>query len=440
MPRTISLRWEGNPSSYGGRRSRTSFTYEAFVPHPIKGLAVSLPGETALLVSLAESEIRALNRGATTGGLEAVGSLLLRAESVASSRIEGLELSQRSLARALFDPATARGTARAVAGNVRAMEAAIRIGAEDRPFSVSDITDIHRTLLSGVDDEIAGRIRTEQNWIGGRLNSPLDAEFVPPPPDEVRPLLDDLAGFVDRDDLPAVVQAAIAHAQFETIHPFTDGNGRVGRCLIHVVLRRRDLAPRFVPPVSVVLATNAKAYVRGLTDFRQGDVADWCGSFAYSCRSAATESGRLAARLTELQADWRRRAGPPRRGSAADRIIQVLPSQPVVSVTTAHDAIGGSAEAVRLALNALERKRVVRKITAGRYARAWAADELFEILNEYEHHLATPTQSDQRRRRARGHVDPGAQHPRPVGELARGRTPEVDTGPSLLPRGGSGTV
>jgi Fic family protein len=401
MPHTVTLRWKGDPSSYGGRRSRSSFAYEAYVPDPIAKLPVNLPGETALLVSLAESEIRALNSGATTGGLEAVGPLLLRAESVASSRIECLELSQRSLARALFDPAAARGTARAVAGNVRAMERAIRIGAQDHAFTVSDITDIHKTLLSGTeDDDIAGRVRTNQNWIGGRLNSPLDAEFVPPPPDEVVPLLDDLVTFVNRDDLPAVVQAAIAHAQFETIHPFSDGNGRVGRCLIHVVLRRQGLAPRFVPPVSVVLATNAKAYVRGLIDSRHGELAAWCGSFAYSCRSAAADSARLAGRLADLQEEWRQRAGRPRKGSAAARIIELLPSQPIVNLATAHAAIGGSGEAVRLALNALEQADVIRQITAGRYARAWAADDIFEALTEFEHNLATPTRRDQRRRRA----------------------------------------
>ena len=411
MPRTVSLRWEGNPNAYGGRRSRTNFVYEAFVPDQIRRLKVSLPGETALLVSAAESEIRALNSGATTGGLEAVGPLLLRAESVASSRIEGLELSQRNLARALFDPAAARGTARAVSANVRAMEVAIQIGSEDRAFRVSDLMAIHRALLAGVDDEIAGRVRDEQNWIGGRLNSPLDAEFVPPPPEDVMPLLRDLAAFVDRDDLPAVVQAAIAHAQFETIHPFTDGNGRVGRCLIHVVLRRRELAPRFVPPVSVVLATNAKAYVRGLTHYRRGDVAAWCGSFAISCRSAATESERLAERIGELQAEWRRQARA-RRDSAAARLIELLPSQPIVSVATAHEAIGGSAEAVRLALNSLEERGVVRQITQGRYARAWAADGLFEILNEYEHRLGTPTRTSQARRAAPRRRRPTAGSPR----------------------------
>lgn len=401
MPKSVRLRWEGDPGAYGGRRSGTSFEYEAYVPDPIARMVITLPGELALLVSDAESEIRALNSGTRSGGLEAVGPLLLRAESVASSRIEGLELSQRNLARALFDPAYARGTARAVAGNVRAMEEAIAIGAEDRPFARSDVTRIHKTLLTGTsDDRIAGRIRTEQNWIGGRLTSPRDAEFVPPPAENVGPLLDDLAEFINRDDHPAVVQAAIAHAQFETIHPFSDGNGRVGRCLIHLILRRRGLAPRFVPPVSVVLAANSKAYVRGLTAYRKGVVSAWCESFAYSCRQAATESERLAIRIAELKQSWRGQAGSPRKGSTADRVIEMLPSQPIVNVATAHAAVGGSAESVRLSLNDLEKAEVLRQITSGRYARAWAADGLFDILNEYEHRLATPTQPGQPRRRS----------------------------------------
>jgi Fic family protein len=400
MPRTVTLRWEGDPNAYGGRRARAGFSYEAFIPDPIAALRLDLPGEVALAVSQAESAIGSLNAGPTTGGLEALGPLLLRAESVASSRIEGLELSQRNLARALFDPAAAKGTALAVAGNVRAMEAAIDLGAGEEAFSVAGIVALHRILLDGVDDAIAGRIRAEQNWIGGRWSSPLDADFVPPPPDEVEPLLADLVDFMAREDLPAIVQAAIAHAQFETIHPFADGNGRVGRALIQVVLRRRGLAPRFVPPVSVVLATNRDAYVRGLTDFRQGRGAEWCRSFALACRAAADESARLAERIAALQAEWRERAGCPRRGSAADRLIALLPSQPIVSVATARAALGGSDESMRLALNELEARRVVRQITAGRYARAWAADELFDLLNAYERGLATPTRTEQPRRSA----------------------------------------
>jgi Fic family protein len=206
--------------------------------------------------------------------------------------------------------------------------------------------------------------------------------------------------FLGREDLPAIVQAAIAHAQFETIHPFADGNGRVGRALIQVVLRRRGLAPRFVPPVSVVLATNREAYVRGLTAFRDGRTGEWCRSFAMACRAAADASARLGERIAGLQAEWRDRAGRPRRGSAADRLIALLPSQPIVSVATARATLGGSDESMRLALNELAERGVIRQITAGRYARAWAADELFDLLNAHERGLATPTRTEQPRRNA----------------------------------------
>jgi Fic family protein len=114
-----------------------------------------------------------------------------------------------------------------------------------------------------------GQFRREQNWIGGRLNSPLDARYVPPPEGEVERLIADLVAFVNRGDVPSIAQAAIAHAQFEAIHPFLDGNGRVGRCLIHVILRRRGVAPRFVPPVSIVLSARPtgflEAYERRIT-------------------------------------------------------------------------------------------------------------------------------------------------------------------------------
>ena len=113
----------------------------------------------------------------------------------------------------------------------------------------------HRTLMADEPERVKpGRFREGQNWIGGRRNNPSDARYVPPPEDHVPALMSDLIDFIDRDDLPAIAQAAITHAQFETIHPFVDGNGRVGRCLIHVVLRRRDVARSFVPPISVVLA------------------------------------------------------------------------------------------------------------------------------------------------------------------------------------------
>jgi Fic family protein len=232
-------------------------------------------------------------------------------------------------------------------------------------------------------DRLRG-LRQEQNWIGGRLGNPADAAFVPPPENLVLALLDDLVAFIAREDLPAVAQAAVAHAQFETIHPFIDGNGRVGRALIHVVLRRRGVAARFVPPVSIVLAARPTAYVEGLVGFREGRVADWIGSFATAAARAASASIALADQVAALQGDWRERAGRPRAGSAANKLIALLPALPVLSAPTARAAIGVSQQQTLAALKALAEAGVIRQLSAGTYNRQYAATELFDLLTSYE--------------------------------------------------------
>lgn len=382
--RTVERLWEGDPGAMGGRRARASFRYQAFVPDQIAKLAPVVPFEVADLAADAEATIRALNARASVGGLEAIGPLLLRSEAVASSRIEGYDVSSLNLARALIDPRAARGSARIVAANVSAMEAAIAIADGSGPVRVEDLLAIHATLMA--DDERArpGRVRQEQNWIGGRLGNPSDATFVPPPEDLVPALLEDLVAFVERDDLPAVAQAAIAHAQFETIHPFIDGNGRVGRALLHVVLRRRGVASRFVPPVSIVLAAQPAAYVDGLTAFREGRLAEWVGSFASASARAARVSIELADQVAELQATWRERAGRPRHGSAAAKLIALLPALPVLSAPTARAAIGISQQQTLAGLKSLAEHGVLRQISHGTYDRQFAATDLFELLTAYE--------------------------------------------------------
>lgn len=385
----IERRWEGDPDAYGGRRGRASFTYRAFVPDRIASLDPATTFEGAETVALAEQAILKLNDAASVGGLEAVGALLLRSEAIASSRIEGYALSQRNLAGALIDPRAARGTARTVAANVVAMEQAIALGEVDRPLALSDILDIHRTLMASEPARVMpGEFRREQNWIGGRLDSPIDARYIPPPETEVESLMEDLLAFVNRDDVPGVAQAAIAHAQFETIHPFVDGNGRVGRCLIHVVLRRRGVAPRFVPPVSVVLAARAKSYVEGLVGYRKGRIMEWCSSFARACERAALLSIDLAEAIATLEAEWFERAGRPRRDSAAARIIKVLPAQPITSAATIRAAIGASHQRALDGLKALAEAGVVRQITEGGYDREYASDELFGLIEAYEGRIA----------------------------------------------------
>jgi Fic family protein len=318
------------------------------------------------------------------GGLEAIGPLLLRSEAVASSRIEGYDVSSLNLARALIDPRGAKGSARAVAANVAAMEEAVAIADRDGPIGLDDLLAIHATLMAGEERARPGRVREEQNWIGGRLGNPSDAVFVPPPEDLLVPLLEDLVAFIGREDLPGVPQAAIAHAQFETIHPFIDGNGRVGRALVHVILRRRGIAARFVPPVSIVLAARPTAYVAGLTAFREGRLADWIGSFSEAAGRAAAVSIELADQVLALQGVWRERAGRPRAGSAASQLIALLPALPVLSAPTARAAIGVSQQQTLAGLKALAGAGVIRQLSAGTYDRQFAATELFDLLAAYE--------------------------------------------------------
>ena len=393
MPRYETLTWPADPTVPGGRSERRSFRYQAFVPDPIAALQLSIPSNVAASVSAAERAIDALNRDPPRlASLEVLSRRLLRSESVASSRIEGLVLSQRRLARAEADEDGARDeTARSVLGNVAAMEEAVALGAGAKPLRINDILAIHRTLmLATITPQIAGKIRTGQNWIGGNAFNPGRAAFVPPPPAWVPPLMDDLVVFMNRADLSPVVQAAIAHAQFETIHPFADGNGRVGRALIHVVLRRRGLAPRYVPPVSLVLAADARSYVSGLMAFRDGRPGDWIDLFSWAIGRAAEKASDLAARLAELQRAWRERSGKPRRHSSVEALIVALPAHPIVTVATGQELLGRSKQAVNQAIAALAGCGVLWPLTLARRNRAWEARELFDLIDEVERDLAAP--------------------------------------------------
>jgi len=393
VPRFVQRTWPAEPNAPGSRRERQSFRYEAFVPDPVGRLQFTLPAQITARVSTAEREVDLLNRDPPAmASLEVLARRLLRSESVASSRIEGLVLSQRRLARAEAEGAETRDdTARSVLGNVAAMEEAVKLGAKQRPLKTRDILELHRILMEATNTPgIAGKLRDQQNWIGGNAFNPGRADFVPPPPDLVQDLMNDLCVFMNRTDLSPVVQAAIAHAQFETIHPFADGNGRVGRALIHVVLRRRGLAQRYVPPVSLVLAADSRRYIGGLTAFREERIAEWCATFAESVQIAAAKAAELAERLVHLQQSWRARAGRPRRHSSAEGLIKLLPAYPIVTLATATRILARSKQAANEAIATLARAAVLSPITLARRNRAWEARELFELVNATERELAIP--------------------------------------------------
>jgi Fic family protein len=307
----------------------------------------------------------------------------MRSEALASSAIEGLHLSHRRLARAEVEGKAGDFLAQEVLGNSRAMEEAVRIGREPRDLGLDDIRAIHRALaIAPPLSQIAGQIRESQGWIGGA--TPVHAAFVPPPHEYVPALVADLCEFMNRDDISPVAQAAIAHAQFETIHPFGDGNGRVGRCLIHVLFERRGVAPSYVPPVSLVLGANRDAYIAGLEDFRANEVDRWVAQFAIAVEEAALRAKGFSAEVAELQAEWTRRAEPMRADATARAIVGHLPSCPIITAAIAEEITGRSRVAAINGLDHLAQAGILTRHRNQRKGDSWEAKELFVLLASFE--------------------------------------------------------
>lgn len=386
----VEGRWTYDPSVYAPAKFRRACRYDAFVPDPVEDIEVRLSGEVAGVVSDAEAAVRSLNTRARPV-LQPLARLLLRTESIASSKVEGLQVDARTLARAEVQVDAGRSigpTVAEVMANIDAMQLAVEETMAVDVLTPQHIIAIHDVLLKrSPHPGIAGRIRVEQNWIGGNDYNPCGAAFVPPPPDRVRSLLDDLCRLANSEHLPPLVQAAIAHAQFETIHPFLDGNGRTGRALIHVILRRRGLAPGYVPPVSVVLAKQKDHYIEGLTSFSEGRVSEWVELFSVAAAQAATLAERYLGQVEELQAGWRevlKAKVNPRVDAAVWAVIDALPGHPVITVAVAVAATGRSKPAVNQAMEQLMVADVVRPTSESRRNRSWEAVGLLDILTGLE--------------------------------------------------------
>lgn len=386
--RLVERHWDARPGALGGRSARRGFTYHAYVPEEIADDDFLLSSHVAAAAANAEKACLDLNEDPAALNLEALARQLLRAESVASSRIEGLVLSHRRLAKAAFADDSRDLTAQGVLANIAALERAAALAGDVKELTRDHLLEVHRVLFDGTRDEhLGGLLREEQNWIGGAASNPRNAEFIPPPHELVPELLDDLSAFCNREDIPAAIQAAIAHVQFETIHPFHDGNGRVGRALILAIFRRRGIAPRYLPPVSLALADEADRYVAGLTSWRNGDEEDWYRVFVDAVYRTATGARTFAAEVAELQDRWIEQAGNPRRNSGPLRLIELLPSQPIINVKTAAQLLGGTEERARQAILRLEHAGVLRQTAVGRRNRAWECIGLFDLLDRFEREL-----------------------------------------------------
>lgn len=350
--------------------------YAAVVPR-IGALTPSLPSEVTALAEAASIEIARFD---TELGSEVApfASVLLRSESASSSRIENLTSGARAIALAELG-ARDQGNALEVVGNVAAMRAALALSER---LDEEAILAMHAALMTGHSPEMAGRLRREQVWLGGDDFGPHGADFVPPAHEHVPGLLEDLVAFLRRDDIPALVQAAIAHAQFETIHPFPDGNGRTGRALMQAMVRGRGLTRNVTVPVSAGLLTDTRGYFDTLTRYREGDPAAIVAKVAQACFSAVTNGRRLVGDLRWIRQGWETRIRA-RRGAGAWRLAEVVLRRPVIDAAGVAEELGITAQNAQRAIAPLVEAGVLVEFTGFARNRMWQATQVLDALDEF---------------------------------------------------------
>jgi Fic family protein len=363
------------------KEDRTLHEIVVSLPPMIATRDISIDSELATDLESAMHEISRLD-DAHGADLEALGVLLLRTESVASSKIEAVEASLDDYARALHG-IRANSSAVSMVAATTALDTMISDVTRRDRIELVAITSAHEALMRDDRDEApyAGTLRTVQNWIGGSNYSPRGALYIPPPAATVPDYLDDLLAFANRDDLPILVQAAIAHAQFESIHPFTDGNGRIGRALINAVLRRRGATTHVVVPLASALVAHRDRYFDLLNAYRTGDVRPLIAAFAQSSRLAAAESRSTATRLSEIPAEWQSRV-TARDGSAAAKLLALLPSRPIISSEDVVAAITAPRSSIFAAINRLRDAGVLRPLTDRQRDQVWGASLILDELDD----------------------------------------------------------
>ncbi len=361
----------------------------AFAPYPLPPADPPLAMDAAA-TKLHADALAALSRLAVAGAMVPDTDWFLygfvRKEAVITSQIEGTQAT-------LPDLVTYEATDRAerpedveeVCNYVDALARARRQLADPNgvPLSGRLLRDAHRILMSGARgaDKLPGELRRSQNWIGG--SRPGNARFVPPPPEEVPDALSTLERWWHAEcDLPPLVRAGLAHVQFETIHPFLDGNGRIGRLLIALLIEHWRLLDQPLLYLSVAFRRAQPEYYARLGAVRtDGDWEGWNRFFLECVREAADDGVRVARELHAIVGrDRRRMMGHSRSTVAAIRLLDRLPSNPVMTVPRAAEMLGLTAPPARKAIELLESLGVLREISGKRRGRAFAYREYLEAL------------------------------------------------------------
>ena len=393
MGRYVSQTWQGNPAALRPS-DRRGGRFEAYVPHQLTGWHPLLPADAAAFI--AEAERRLTDTAAQLKPSHG-GDICFWAESLGSSRIEGVAPSTKrvvhALARRQHPASEPRGPVAEVIANIDATTAAQQMLADRRDLSLATLLDAHRILMAASGTpHLGGVVRTEQNWVAGNDWHPLAGGFVPPPPQMCRPLLEDLVAYLRGDDHSPMLQAAIAHAQFETIHPFGDGNGRAGRALMYGVLKQRCAAAGMMSPVSLALSRSPGNYIDALREFqsyvgppddpaRSRALIRWLEVLATAVHQSSTAVAGYQQAIKALQKSWRDGLGGRSRRSVAAAVIELLPANPSVTASTLATAAGFSQRRCADALRRLEAAGVVKGRTVGPSLRVYDADKVFDAFD-----------------------------------------------------------
>jgi len=362
----------------------------AFVPHPLPPTDPALAVESYITLNHA-AELALARLSGVSGLVPSVDWLLysaIRKEALLTSQIEGTQATLTDL----FDEEAGFAVSntddveevtnylrafRLVQDNLRA--------ADGLPISVRLLCNAHHLLLDGArgTGKQPGELRRSQNWIGG--TRPGNAAFVPPPADRVTDLLADVERFIHAtlaEVLPPLVKIALVHAQFETIHPFLDGNGRIGRLLISALMEHWGLLPEPLLYLSGYLKQHQSEYYRRLSAIRtDGDWEGWVAFFLEAVAVAATDAERSIVAITSLIAtDRRRLLGAPKVGPASYRLFEMLPMMPRFSIEQVRQKLNTTFPTATAAVNVLEELGIVVEFTGQKKNRSYSYQSYIELL------------------------------------------------------------
>lgn len=370
--------------SPSGRLVRATGGYWAFVPGP---LPPKLEWDDALVSVMSKADI-------ALGTLSGLGETLpnphlliypfIRREAVLSSRIEG---TQSSLSDLLLFEATQvekRGDVREVQNYVRAMEYGLK-RLNELPLSLRFIRELHGILMEGVRGRQAtpGEFRRSQNWIGSAGALLEEAAYVPPPVPEMQECLNQMEKFLHANTrLPPLVEAALVHYQFEAIHPFLDGNGRIGRLLATLLLCQRNVLSKPLLYLSAFFEQRRDEYYDLL--LKVSSVGTWDKWIEFFLRAVAQQSDDAVSRsrrLQELQRSYVRLAKEKRLAPTAAQLVDLVLMKPVISAKTVQESLKVTPPGARKAINALVEAGILTEVTKRKRDRAYAANEILKALD-----------------------------------------------------------